>query len=365
MTTTTVSERATRRAWPTSRLARSAPQTAIFSAAIAVALLHALDDAFLHRGPGVGLGQHVMAAVGLARARRSARSTPSRTCGPRRARRWPSSSARSRSSTAPCMSSTSPPSGMAASDLTGVLALAAGIVLVGLAACDPVRHRGEGTAGRGGAGRTASLAVPAGLLLALFTVVPIGTAIIETHKFRERIGAPPGADYREVAFDASTASTSPAGTARRATARRSSCSTAAAATAPARSPTPSCSSATATASCSTTPAAAARAKAPRTPSAGAGRRTSPARCAFLNDRPEVDAARIGGLGLSTGADAMMQAAGAGHEPPRRRRGRNGCGVVRGLAPPAGHHGHDADLRRRVRDRQDHLGGEVGAADART
>ena len=33
--------------------------------------------------------------------------------------------------------------------------------------------------------------------------------------------------------------------------------------------------------------------------------------AFLKSRPEVDAQRIGGLGLSTGAGALVQAAGQG------------------------------------------------------
>jgi dienelactone hydrolase len=47
------------------------------------------------------------------------------------------------------------------------------------------------------------LAVPAGLLVAFYTVVPMGIAIPETHKYREPIGAPPSPDYREVAFRAS------------------------------------------------------------------------------------------------------------------------------------------------------------------
>ena len=76
-------------------------------------------------------------------------------------------------------------------------------MLVGLAAAIPWLHRGEGTASRRRRWAYRIAAVPAGLLLALFTVVPIGTAITETHKFREPIGAPPSADYREVAFDAS------------------------------------------------------------------------------------------------------------------------------------------------------------------
>ena len=46
----------------------------------------------------------------------------------------------------------------------------------------------------------------------------------------------------------------------------------------------------------------------RTPTAGAGRRTSRARSDFLKAQPEVDPERIGGLGLSTGADVLANAA---------------------------------------------------------
>ena len=65
--------------------------------------------------------------------------------------------------------------------------------------------------------------------------------------------------------------------------------------------------ATATASSSTTRAAAARARAAPARSGGAGRRTSAA-LAFLRERPDVDAKRIGGLELSTGADVLIQVA---------------------------------------------------------
>ena len=36
-------------------------EAAVFAAATAVALVHALDDAFVHRGPGLRLGQHALA----------------------------------------------------------------------------------------------------------------------------------------------------------------------------------------------------------------------------------------------------------------------------------------------------------------
>ena len=63
MTTTTMTERSARRSRPPTRVGRRAPQTAVFTAAIAVAVIHVLDDAFVHREPGVGPGQHLLAAV--------------------------------------------------------------------------------------------------------------------------------------------------------------------------------------------------------------------------------------------------------------------------------------------------------------
>jgi hypothetical protein len=202
MTTTAVRKRAVWRAGPTSSATRRTPETAVFGAAIAVALLHALDDAFLHRGPGVGLGQHALAAVvslvlGLGAVyaflflRPAARAAVAFFFG---ALAVVNGGLHVKHIAA---------HGAAASDLTGALALGAGVVLIALAATIPWRHRGEGTAGPRRRWACRIAAVPAGLLLALFTVVPIGMAITETHKFREPIGAPPSADYREVAFDAS------------------------------------------------------------------------------------------------------------------------------------------------------------------
>ena len=40
-----------------------ARETLVFRVAAGLALLHALDDAFVHRGPGLGLGQHALAGA--------------------------------------------------------------------------------------------------------------------------------------------------------------------------------------------------------------------------------------------------------------------------------------------------------------
>ena len=177
------------------------PEALIFSGATALALLHALDDAFFHRQQGVGLGQHALAA-GLALV-----------LGLGAIYVFPYTRPGLRSAIALVFGALAIVNGVlhvkhiagqgaAASDLTGVLAAAAGVVLVGLAIAIPWLHRGEGPAGPRRRWIVRVLAVPVGLLVFVYTVVPMGIALTETHKFRESIGAPPSEDYREVAFEA-------------------------------------------------------------------------------------------------------------------------------------------------------------------
>jgi hypothetical protein len=182
--------------------ARVARERLVFAGATAVGLVHALDDAFLHRQPGVELGQHAPAAavslmLGLAAVLAFASMRPAL-----------------RSALAFLVGSLATVNGAmhvkhiaeqgaAAGDVTGVLAAVAGLVLVGLAAAMPWRHRGEGAASARRRWAYRVLAVPVGLIAALYTVVPMGIALTETHKWRETVGSPPGADYREVAFEAS------------------------------------------------------------------------------------------------------------------------------------------------------------------
>jgi alpha-beta hydrolase superfamily lysophospholipase len=185
----------------TTRVSTRSREALIFSGATAVALVHAFDDAFLHRQPGVGLGQHALAAA------------LSLVLGLGAIYAFPSARPAARSALALLFGALATVNGTmhvkhiadqgaTASDLTGALAAAAGLVLVGLAIAIPWLHRGEGTASRRRRWTYRVVAVPVGLLAFLFTIVPMGIAIFETHKFREPIGAPPGPDYREVAFEA-------------------------------------------------------------------------------------------------------------------------------------------------------------------
>ena len=168
----------------------------VFGAATVLALVHALDDAFLHRGPGLGLGQHAMAgAIAIAAAVAGVLLFPRQRPG-------------LRAGLAFAFGGLALVNGMlhmfhiqkhgaAGGDLTGALAVAAGLVLLGLAAAIPWRHRGEGS------WKSRSLAAPLGLLTCVFVLGPVALGIVATHKWREPVGDPPSAVYRDVTFKAS------------------------------------------------------------------------------------------------------------------------------------------------------------------
>jgi hypothetical protein len=75
-------------------------------------------------------------------------------------------------------------------------------LLIGLAIAIPWLHRGEGAAGPRRRWAYRALAVPVGLLAALYLVVPMSLGLTETHAYREPIGSPPSAAYLDVRFEA-------------------------------------------------------------------------------------------------------------------------------------------------------------------
>jgi uncharacterized protein len=198
--TATLSERAPQ---PTRvRLTYRSPEALVFAGATAVALLHALDDAFLDRQPGVELGQHALTAA------------LSLLLGLGAIYVFPSARPALRSAIALVFGALAIVNGMlhvkhiaasgaAASDLTGALAAAAGLVLIGLAVAIPWLHRGEGAVSRRRRWTYRIASIPVGLVACFYTILPMAIAITETHKYREPIGSPPSSDYRDVAFKAS------------------------------------------------------------------------------------------------------------------------------------------------------------------
>jgi hypothetical protein len=168
----------------------------VFRVAVAVALLHALDDAFVHRGAGLGLGQHAAAAaIAVAAAAAAVVAFPRLRPG------WRAGLALAFGGLALTngvlhvahIADSGPDGG----DLTGALAAAAGVVLIALAVAIPWRERGTGTA------RSRVLAVPLGLAAVVFVLGPIGLGIVAGHKWREPVGSPPSAAYEPVHFRAS------------------------------------------------------------------------------------------------------------------------------------------------------------------
>jgi len=162
----------------------------VFTLATAVALVHALDDAFLGRQPGVGLGQHALAALIAAvgaiaaiwafpRMRPALQATTALAFGALAAVNGAMHVQHVRVD------------GVARGDLTGVLAFAAGLVLGGLAVFLLWRRRRWWQR---------LLAVPVAVLGSIFVLGPMTLGVIETHKWREPIGAPPGLGYEDVAF---------------------------------------------------------------------------------------------------------------------------------------------------------------------
>jgi len=168
----------------------------VFAVATLVALVHAIDDAFVHRGLGLGLGQHALAgAISIAAAVAGIAAFPSLRPGLRAALAFAFGGLACVNGMLHVLHVAK--DGPAGGDLTGILALAAGAVLIGLAASILWRHRGEGT------WRSRVVAVPAGLLLVIVVLGPVGLGMVETHKWREPIGSPPSTAYRDVAFRAS------------------------------------------------------------------------------------------------------------------------------------------------------------------
>ena len=177
-------------------------ETAAFRGAAAVALLHALDDAFLNRQPGVDLDQHALAAVislaadigaivAFPRLRPGFRAAISLAFG---VLAIVNGALHVRHISL---------DGAAASDYTGVLVLAAGVVLVLLGLAIPFLHRGEGARPRARRWAYRLVAVVAGALAVYVFVFPTSLAIIQTHKYREPIGSPPSAEYQTVSFTSS------------------------------------------------------------------------------------------------------------------------------------------------------------------
>jgi uncharacterized protein len=181
--------------------ARSA-EALVFSVAAALALVHALDDAFLLPGPGVPLTQHALAAaIALVATVAAVVTFPSLRPGVRAAVAFTFGALALVNGGRHVHHMLG--DGATANDVTGAVAMAAGVVLVGLAAWIPFRHRGEGAATPVRRWAIRVLMVPAAALAVAFFFSPVGMGIVDIHSLHRSIGSPPSADYQTVSFTAS------------------------------------------------------------------------------------------------------------------------------------------------------------------
>jgi uncharacterized protein len=168
----------------------------VFAAAVALAVLHAFDDAFLLPGGGVPLTQHALAfgialAAGVLAIWRFRSLRPGVQAG--LAFTFGALAIVNGGRHAHHVLS----EGWSANDVTGVLALGAGVVLVGLAAWIPFAHRGDGS------WPARLLVPPAGLIFVWFVLAPVGMGIVDIHSLHRPVGSPPNAAYKTVHFTAS------------------------------------------------------------------------------------------------------------------------------------------------------------------
>jgi len=173
-----------------------ARETIAFRAAAGLALVHALDDAFVHRGPGLGLGQHALAgALSILAAAAAIIVFPTLRAGWRAALAFVFGGLALTNGMLHAIHVTQ--YGPSGGDVTGMLAALAGVALLGLAVAIPWRHRGEGSV------RSRVVASVVTPLALIFVLGPMGMGIVGTHKWRQPVGKPPSAAYADVTFKAS------------------------------------------------------------------------------------------------------------------------------------------------------------------
>jgi uncharacterized protein len=279
-------------------------EAAVFAAGVGFAILHVLDDAFIGKQPGTTAGDHLLATGALLvvlggslvlypRLRAGARAALAVGLG-------------ILITTAGAMHVVHAVIDEAErSDFTGILAMVGGVALIALGLVVAWRAPAPASWKRRW-GKRAAIAAGA-LLVGFYVVFPIAVAIFVTHKFREPIDGTFAVPHENVRSRPTTGSRSEAGTPARATAPRLFSYTARAAAGSGLESTHSCSPSTATASCSTT--------------AGRGESDGDtlgftwtwqpdvdAAVEYVKSRSDVDDGRIGALGLSGGAMALIESA---------------------------------------------------------
>jgi hypothetical protein len=172
----------------------------LFLGSVTVGLLHPVDDAVVNRQPGVPVGQHLTGLAAVTAACLAAWLA------------FPRLRPGLRAGLALVMGAVTVTNGAlhaahvvtagpAASDLTGILATTSGLVLVALGISIPWAHRRErrSTPRRRWVNRAAAVAI--GAAVVPFVILPISVGLVQTHQYRRHVGAPPTGAFRTVSFD--------------------------------------------------------------------------------------------------------------------------------------------------------------------
>lgn len=171
---------------------------AVFATGIGLAALHVLDDAFVGKQPGTSAGDHLLTAVVLLAVLGGSLAV------------YPRLRAGARAALAASLGILIATAGgmhvahvvvdeAELSDFTGILAAAAGLLLVGLGAVVAWRAPTSSAPRRRWAKRGA-IALGS-LVVAFYVLFPIGAAIYITHTPREPIDAPFAVPHEDVAFE--------------------------------------------------------------------------------------------------------------------------------------------------------------------
>jgi uncharacterized protein len=174
----------------------------IFTSATVVGLIHAVDDAIVHRQPGVPITQHLW-ALGAVLV----------IAGPAL---WFYRGMRTgvRAAVAFAFGALILANGamhaihvavddISSSDVTGIIAAGAGAVLAGLSVTLAFGHRGERASPPVRRWMVRVLVSTTGVALVLVVLLPLMVGIGQTHFFRRAIGPPPDSSYQAVTFRSS------------------------------------------------------------------------------------------------------------------------------------------------------------------
>ena len=178
--------------------------TRLFVVGVALIALHVIDDSFVQPQPGTSAADHLVSGlVPLALLALAAWAYP-RLRGGRRGATRADRSACSASPPGSRPSTTSARSERPGDDYTGLLAIPAGLLLLGVGVVDAVADASRRTAACRADTCAARCSAPRASSCSLYVVLPVGMSYVDTHTARAVVPAANlGVPYEQVSFDTS------------------------------------------------------------------------------------------------------------------------------------------------------------------